>query len=444
VIADGAERRAAVAVAPGEDPARAQALAAWLDVHAPRSRADRAAAGRAPISFLVGAAEVSTQPIPPDTPDAGSGPSGRPASHYELLPILSAGDVVLGFDFDRAGDAEQLADRLPAQLARHAGVALALVTEQLAAERELATLRARDAQRTTFVSTIAHELRTPLTGLRGYLELILGGQVGDPEVQRDFLDRSRGIVDTMGELVDDLLELSRLESGTLGLEIGPFSVAEAGGQVAANLLPIAIDRGIALRTALPPRLRVATADRRRVEQVVTNLAANALKFTPSGGSVEILGRFDGPVATLIVRDDGAGIPPEDRDMIFERFHRMASHERISGTGLGLPIARDLARRMDGDLDVASVPGGGSSFVLVLPGPSPVEPEILAATLAAALLEEETMLDERVVRRAISAAGREVGAGGLLRPLAAGGERRAGEPARLRALPSVHPGDKPTA
>jgi hypothetical protein len=121
---------------------------------------------------------------------------------------------------------------------------------------------------------------------------------------------------------------------------------------------------------------------------------------------------------------------------------MASHERISGTGLGLPIARDLARRMDGDLDVASVPGGGSSFVLVLPGPAAVEPEILAETLQAALLEEETMLDERVVRRAIIAAGREIGAGGLLRPIAGGGERRTGEPARLRALPTVRTGDNP--
>jgi len=443
VIAEGIERRAAVAVAPGEDPARAQALAAWLDVHAPRSRADRAAAGRAPISFLVGTAETPAQPGQLLASDGGPRLADNVSPHYAILPILTAGDVVLGFDFARADDAERLADRLPAQLARHAAVALALVTEQLAAERELAALRARDAQRTTFVSTIAHELRTPLTGLRGYLELILAGQVADPEVQREFLDRSRGIVSTMAELVDDLLELSQLESGTLGLEIGPFSVAEAGGQVAANLLPIAIDQGVALRTALPPRIRVATADRRRVEQVLTNLAANALKFTPSGGSVEILGRFDGPVAVLIVRDDGPGIPTEDRDLIFERFHRMASHERISGTGLGLPIARDLARRMDGDLDVASVPGGGSSFVLVLPGPSPVDDETLTATLAATLMEEETALDERVVRRAIEAAGREVSAAGMLRPVAGGGERRSSERTRLRALPPVDPEDSTT-
>jgi signal transduction histidine kinase len=248
----------------------------------------------------------------------------------------------------------------------------------------------------------------------------------------------------MGELVDDLLELSRLESGTLGLEIGPFSVAEAGGQVAANLLPIAIDRGVALRTSLPPRMRVAIADRRRVEQVLTNLAANALKFTPEGGSVEIAGRFDGLVAVLIVRDDGPGIPHEDRDLIFERFHRMASHERITGTGLGLPIARDLARRMDGDLAVASVEGGGSAFVLVLPGPTTVEPEVLAGTLEAALLQEETELDERVVRRALAAAGREVGAGGILRPLTNGSTRRTAEPGHLRALPPVRRGDSTLA
>jgi signal transduction histidine kinase len=249
-----------------------------------------------------------------------------------MLPIPSAGEVALGFEFSRPADAERLADRLPPTLARHAAVALALVTSQLATERELAALRARDAEQTTFISTVAHELRTPLTGLRGYLELILANQVDDPAVERDFLERSRSIVGSMGELVGDLLELSRLESGMLGLEIGPFSVAEAGSQVAAHLLPIALERGIQLSTALPPRLRVASGDRRRVEQVLTNLAANALKFTPSGGTVEIEAAFDGPVAVMVVRDDGAGIPPEDRTRIFERFQRIVGHERVTGTG----------------------------------------------------------------------------------------------------------------
>jgi signal transduction histidine kinase len=320
-------------------------------------------------------------------------------------------------------------------MARHAAVALALVTSQLATERELAGLRARDVERATFVSTVAHELRTPLTGLRGYLELILGRQVNDPAVERDFLERSRLIVDSMGELVGDLLEISRLESGTLELEIGQFSVAEALGQVASALLPIAIDRGIHLTTALPPRLRVATGDRRRVEQIVTNLAANALKFVQSGGRVVLEARFEGLVAVITVRDDGAGIPLDDQDRIFERFHRMAGHERITGTGLGLPIARDLARRMDGDLGVASVADGGSAFVLVLPGPAEVSSDDVTTTLARSLAREEQDLEERLVRRALAQARRAEPIEGIDRTDRVA--RRSGAP-DLRALPTLRP------
>ena len=236
-------------------------------------------------------------------------------------------------------------------------MALAIVTAQLAAERAASMRRARDAERDRFMSTVAHELRTPLTGLRGYLELILDGRVDDPAVEREFLLRSRAIVDSMGELVGDLLELSRLESGTLELEIAPFSAAEAAGAVAAALLPIAIERDIRLVTDFPPRLRSATGDRRRVEQVLTNLAGNALKFTPAGGTVELAARFDGAVAVFIVRDDGRGIGAVDRARIFERFERLADHEAAPGTGLGLPIA-GTSLRMAGDLDVASVPEPG--------------------------------------------------------------------------------------
>jgi len=428
VVADGSQRRAVVALDDAEDPAEGEALAAWLDAHAPRSRARRAAAGRAPISFVVGgsgdvrrAGDLTTSPADPGRADDR-------ARHFAILPIPQSGDVALGFAFARAADAARLTDRLPPAMARHAGVALALVTSRVADERELAELRARDAERATFVSTVAHELRTPLTGLGGYLALILEGKVADAAVERDFLERSRSIVGSMTELVGDLLELARLESGTIDLEVGPFSIAEAGGQVAAGLLPIAISRDVRLTTALPPRLRVATGDRRRVEQVLTNLVANALKFSPRGGTVEIEGVVEGLVALYVVRDDGDGIPPDDRRRIFERFHRLAGHERISGTGLGLPIARDLARRMDGDLDVASVPGCGSAFVLALPGPAAADHGVLAAALRDRLAIEELMLEERIVRRAVAAMERDTSA------FESGESRR--RPARLRALPSL--------
>jgi signal transduction histidine kinase len=389
VLADGHGRRVAVTADGPDDHAEAQALGAWLDAWAPRPRAARAAAGRAPIAIVTVPRGKPATPAGPDAPH-----------HFACLPIPSAGEVVLGFDFATEAGPGALEERLPPQLARHAAVGLALVTEQVAAERELDGLRNREAERARFVSTVAHELRTPLTGLKGYLELILEDQVADPADVRDFLERSREITESMGDLVGDLLELSRLESDSLRLERTPFSVAEVGARVVAALAPIAIGRAVQLRTDLPPRLRSATGDRRRVEQILTNLGGNALKFAPPASTIEVAGWFEGQVALLAVRDEGAGIPGEDRSRIFERFYRMSGHERVTGTGLGLPIARDLARSMGGDLDVASVLGSGSSFVLALPGPAGAADDLVASGLAAAVATEEVRLEERAVLRAI--------------------------------------------
>jgi len=269
----------------------------------------------------------------------------------------------------------------------------------LATARALGELRAREAERERFVSTVAHELRTPLTGLSGYLDLILDGRVGDAAVEREFLERGRTIVGSMAGLVGDLLELSRIESGSLQLETSAFSIAEVMSTVASGLLPIALDRGVDLRSDPPPRLHAATGDRRRVEQILTNLAANALKFGSDGGRVELAGRSEGAVAIIAVRDDGAGIEPDDRSRIFERFYRLTDHERVTGTGLGLPIARELARAMGGDLDVASLPEVGSSFVLVMPGPVGADPTVIADTLRQALAAESERLNDRALRRA---------------------------------------------
>jgi signal transduction histidine kinase len=212
----------------------------------------------------------------------------------------------------------------------------------------------------------------------------------------------------MGDLVGDLLEMSRIEAGNLGLEMAPFSVADVGRRVLDALRPIGLKRQVELRSDLPPRIRAAVGDRRRVEQILTNLAGNALKFTRDGGTVEIAGWFDGRVALVAVRDDGAGIASEDRPRIFERFFRLPGHARITGTGLGLPIARELARAMGGELDVASVPDSGSSFVLALPGPAEVEIDVLRALLQAALAAEEIRLEEAAVVRAMHEAERSGG------------------------------------
>ncbi len=378
VLSGSPERRVAVSIGPHEDDPDARSLAAWLDAEAPRSRADRAASGRAPIMFarLADPAAAGDPEIPGDdeveTPGtlAVAAPIHRlpPDARFALIEIPSTGHVVLGFEMTDEDGVLALAERLPPTLARHAAVVLALVTEQLAQAAELDALRGRDAERERFVATVAHDLRTPLTGLSGYLDLIADGKVEDPAVEREFIERSRSIVDTMGDLVGDLLELSRLDAGNLRLDLRPFSVAEVGARVIAALAPLALERRIDLRSDLPPRMRAATGDRREVQRVLTNLLGNALKFTPEGGHVELAGSFDGSFAVLAVRDDGPGIAAEDRGLIFERFYRVDADSTVGGTGLGLAIARDLARAMGGDLAVASVPDSGSSFVLVLLGP----------------------------------------------------------------------------
>jgi signal transduction histidine kinase len=395
VLSVAGERRIAVAAGELEDPADALALAAWLDARGSGSRAERAASGPAAVS-------IARAVTPELRPAAGPEPE---ANHYAWIEIPSSGRVVLGFDLPSATAVEEVAERLPRQLARHAAVALALVSDQMAGERESIGLLARDRERERYVSTVAHDLRTPLTGLAGYLELIADGQVDDPAVRSDFLQRSREIVETMGDLVADLLEMSRIEAGNLGLELAPFSVADVARRVIDALRPIGLKRRVELRSDLPPRIRAAVGDRRRVEQILTNLVGNALKFTNEGGSVEIAGWFDGRVALVAVRDDGAGIAAEDRPRIFERFFRLPGHARITGTGLGLPIARELARAMSGELDVASVQDSGSSFVLVLPGPAEVELEVLRASLDAALGTEEIRLEEAAVIRAMHEAER---------------------------------------
>jgi signal transduction histidine kinase len=391
VVSDGPERSVAVVAHRDDDVDAAEALGAWLDAAAPRSRARRAAAGLAPISV-----------VRPAVVGRAASRSGERAGepYYAVVPIPAAGEVALGFEFAEPVQPGTVADRLPPSMARHAAVALALVTDALTTERALADLRAGEAERDRFVSTIAHELRTPLTGLAGYLDLILEGKVGDTAVEREFLERGRTIVHSMAALVGDLLELSRLESGSIALEITAFSVAEAMTAVSSGLLPIAMDRGLDLRSDLPPRLQAATGDRRRVEQILTNLGANAIKFGgAAGGRVELSGRSDGTVAIIVVRDEGPGIDDEDRPRIFERFYRMAGHERVTGTGLGLPIARDLARAMGGDLDVASIAGAGSSFVLALPGPVGAAPVKVAAALTASLADEAERLRRSAIIRA---------------------------------------------
>lgn len=410
---DRPERRVLAAAGPDEDPAIARELAAWLDAGSPRPKAARAAAS--PAEIVV----VRTRRGPPG---ASTRPTGALAARLLRLDIADA-KAQLGLELAHPGDAEAAAARLPASTLRHLVAALAAASLRAADEAERAALRARDRERERYVSMVAHELRTPLTGLGGYLDLLAEGAVDDPEIGHEFVQRGRGIVERMAGLVGDLLELSRIEAGSLRLETGQVSLAEIVERAAVGLEPIAAGRRIRLLVDLPPRIRTVRADRRRVEQIVTNLLGNACKFAPEGGLVEVAALLDGPAGVVVVRDDGPGMERGDRELVFRPFARLDGHERIPGTGLGLPISRDLARAMGGDVGVASVSGSGSAFILVLPAAPDADRAALAAALARVIEREEVELEERAILRAMRAGSRPP------RPAAPGDRRDLPAPTR---------------
>ena len=398
IVTDRPSRRVLVGAAPGEEPGDARELAAWLDARAARPAAVRGRCGS-------GRGHDRAHPAGPRRRRRSRSPARRPGRPLPAASTSRGAELQLGLELASPDDGAAVAARLPASTLRHLLAALAAATGRAADEAERAGLRARERERERFVSMVAHELRTPLAGLGGYLDLLAGGAVDDPEIGREFVERGRGIVERMAALVGDLLELSRIEAGSLRLEIETCSLAEICERALAPLAPLAAGRGIRLVTDLPPRIRTARADRRRVEQVVTNLVANACKFSPEGGLVELHARVDGPAALVFVRDDGPGIERADWERVFRPFARLDGHERVPGTGLGLPISRDLARAMGGDVALASVPGSGSSFIVGLPAVADVPRHAVAAAIAAAAEAEEVALEERAILRAIRAGGR---------------------------------------
>lgn len=365
----------------GAEPSRAALdLAAWLDAASRRTRRERASGPAARvevISLVDGVAGV-----PGRTPD-------RPVRL--VLPLGERDGTMLGLDFASRRSARLAGDRLPPPLLRQAAGALTVAARLVSDHDASQSAAAGDDERRRFVSTVAHELRTPLTGLSGYLDLLLEDRGADPAIRTEFLERCRRIVESMAELVNDLLELSRIEAGSLDLADESISLAEVLVAARDALEPVAASAGVAMDVRVPSRLRAARGDRRAAQRIVLNLVGNAVKYTPAGGRVEVEAIFDGPAALVVVRDTGPGIPESERDRVFERFARLDLHRPMPGTGLGLPIARDLACLMGGDIGLASRLGVGSTFCLALPGPTRPDPEVVAMTLARVVADESTRL-----------------------------------------------------
>ncbi len=262
--------------------------------------------------------------------------------------------------------AQKLAERELATYRAHLGK---LVKERTA-ELEIAKDRAEAADRikSAFLATMSHELRTPLNSIIGFTGILLQGIVGPlNDEQKKQLGMVRGSAQHLLSLINDVLDISKIEAGQLRMTDEPFDLREALEKTVASARPLAEKKGLALSCAVSDGIDRITADRRRVEQVLLNLISNAVKFTERG-SVTVECRSDGDQVRISVTDTGIGIRPEDRETIFQAFRQVDSgvNRRYEGTGLGLPISRRLVELMGGRIEIESEWGSGSTFSFSLP------------------------------------------------------------------------------
>lgn len=252
--------------------------------------------------------------------------------------------------------------------------AVEMVHEAYQRERQAAArLRALDRTRSDLVGTVSHELRTPLTSILGNVELLADGDAGpltQPQAQR--LAAVERNARRLLALIEDLLMLSRIESGAIKINARSLSVCATVDGAAELMRATAARRGVKLEVELPAEPVLVHGDPDQIERIVINLLDNALKFTPAGGTARI--RVDGGASQvrLTVADNGMGIPPEEINHIFERFFRSSlSQERASqGSGLGLAITKSIVERHGGRIWVHSQPGTGTEVVCLLPVPPP--------------------------------------------------------------------------
>ena len=273
---------------------------------------------------------------------------------------------VLGIDF------EEMAAAL--QKARDRGLAYERLdrrTKKLADDHEELTLRSREVERinrlkSEFLASMSHELRTPLNAMLGFSTLLGQEKTGSlNDRQKDFLGQIARAANHLLDLINDVLDLSKIEAGYLELQVERFSFNDAVRGVLSTIRSLAQAKNITIEAVDAGDLQVY-ADRTRVKQILYNLLSNAIKFTPQGGKVEVRPFENQAALTVVVSDTGIGIPPEEHEAIFEKFHQVSFSGVHDGTGLGLAITRRLVEQHGGRIWVESAVGAGSCFIFTLP------------------------------------------------------------------------------
>ena len=224
-----------------------------------------------------------------------------------------------------------------------------------------------------FLAVMSHELRTPLNAILGYTDLFLAGIPEPlPEAMVPQVERVQNAARHLRDLIEEVLSFARIEAGHEEVHLADADAAELAREVAALAEPLALERGLAFRLELPPHPVPLRTDARKVRQILLNLVANGVKFTERGEVVVEVDAED-PEVVFRVRDTGVGIPPEQQERIFEPFWQadQGLAREHGGSGLGLSVARQLARLLGGEITVQSEPGAGSVFALRLPDPHPL-------------------------------------------------------------------------
>ncbi|GAP61661.1 two-component system, OmpR family, phosphate regulon sensor histidine kinase PhoR [Ardenticatena maritima] len=252
-------------------------------------------------------------------------------------------------------------------------------TGVVATLRDITAKHELEEMKSNFVSVISHELRTPLHSISGFIKVILDGKAGPiNDLQRDFLETVRDQTQHLYRLIEDLLEFNRLESGQIQLHLEPIAVNTLLSETLEIFRPEAEQRSIELKLATARGLGLLEGDRGRLRQVLSNLISNALKFTPSGGTVELGAKDEGKSILIWVRDTGIGIPPEEQKRIFDRFYQVDSSltREHRGAGLGLAIAKHIVTQHGGEIWVESEEQKGSTFFVRLPREVPKSEPVL--------------------------------------------------------------------
>jgi signal transduction histidine kinase len=286
------------------------------------------------------------------------------------VPLLREDQIIGSLSFNRKAPGEFPPEVVDVLKTFATQSALAIQNARLFREiaDKSAQLEAASRHKSEFLANMSHELRTPLNAIIGFSEILAEKMFGDinekqTEYLQDILESGRHLL----SLINDILDLSKIEAGRMELELSDFHLPSAIDNALILVRERASRRGIKLGSTIDERLGMIAGDERKVKQVLLNLLSNALKFTPEGGRIDVGARLHDGVAEVSVADTGVGIAPEDQEAVFEEFRQVGTADKkAEGTGLGLALSRKFIELHGGRIWVTSELGVGSTFIFTLP------------------------------------------------------------------------------